>query len=67
MFKITIEETKIEKKIAGTEWERTGKDEPAYAYTPEIEKQVEVTREIFRQIVEEIDLEAVIKAVNSIT
>jgi hypothetical protein len=33
-------------------------------YTPEIEKQVEVKREIFKQIVEDLNLVAVINAIN---
>ena len=37
-----------------------------HGYTPEIEKEVEVTEEIYRQSVQNLDLATVVKAVNGI-
>jgi len=68
MFKITIEETKQIKKTVGKDWQvikRDG-DHYEYDYTPEVEKVVKEEREIYTQEVEELDLVAVIEAVNKI-
>lgn len=35
-----------------------------YGYTPKYEKQVEVSREVLKQTVEDLDLNSVIKAIN---
>ena len=35
-----------------------------YGYTPEVEKQVEVKREIYKQVVEDLDIVTVINAIN---
>lgn len=66
-YKITIIEESVETVIAGKQWAKqndtAGVD---YAYTPEIEKQQAVTREIYTQNTDELDLIEVIKAVNGI-
>ncbi len=68
MYEITIVEITQEKKMAGKDWETIGTDDndkPIRGYTPEIEKWKDVTREIYKQIVEELDLVSVINAINS--
>jgi hypothetical protein len=40
--------------------------EDVHGYTPEIEKSIDEKREIFRQTVEDLDLSAVIRAINSL-
>ena len=68
MFKITIEKTEEVISTTGKDWKRVGGSDgdPNYDYTPEIEKRVEVKTEILRQVVDELDLEKVIKAINGI-
>jgi tetrahydromethanopterin S-methyltransferase subunit A len=65
MFKITIEETKDVRKTIGKQWEIVGKDGER-GYTPEVETIVTERTEIYRQIVDDLDLIAVIDAVNKI-
>ena len=68
MFKITIEETKQVRKTVNQQWEivkRDG-DHYEYGYAPEVEKVVTETQEVYRQTVEELDLAAVIIAVNKL-
>jgi len=66
-YKIVITEITQERKIRGKEWKPVS-DEPkaSYDYTPEIEKMVDVTREIYAQDTAELDLKAVIKAINGL-
>jgi hypothetical protein len=72
MFKVTIEETKIETKVTGNEWkvvaqkEEDGNQTPIYGYTPEIERRVEVERKVFEQTVEQLDIAAVIATINGL-
>ncbi len=69
-YKITITEETTEVKLQGKEWAEGGKggvnDGAKYGYTPEIEKTVEVTREIYTQNTDTLDLKAVIKAINGL-
>ena len=65
-FKVVIYEVLLERKPAGNEWKPTGEDNPKYAYTPEIMIKDWVTREIYQQTVSDLDVKAVIKAVNSL-
>ena len=67
MYKITIEETKMVKRVVGNEWEVLAeKDgEKERGYTPEIEKEVEVKQIIYTQLVEVLDLPVVIQAINN--
>ena len=65
MYTITIEKQTFEKQIKGKEWKVVDKA-GNYDHTPEIEKIVEVKKTIYIQIVEELDLVAVINAVNGI-
>lgn len=69
-YKITITEETQEVKLQGKEWKEGGKigagEGDQYGYTPEIEKTVDVTREIYAQNVDTLDLKAVIKAINEI-
>ncbi len=65
MFEITIKEIKEVKKTRGKEWSLCGTKENAeYAYTPEIEKVVEIETQIYKQYVEELEITKVINAVN---
>lgn len=79
-FTITITETKPTTKKVGHEWEVIAQKQeisershdrdvlvPQYGYTPLIEKTVDVTTEILKQTVEELDVVEVLKAVNKIT
>jgi len=69
-YKIEVTEFCFEKRIKGKEWKQVtdGVLEGGgnYAYTPEIEKTVEVERTIFTQNTDDLDLVAVIKAVNGL-
>ena len=60
---VTKEE--VEKSF-GSHEDYKGKMSSVYGYTPEIEKEVEVDREILKQTIEELDLAAVIKAINKL-
>lgn len=67
MYEITIRETKVVTKTCGNDWEIVNEDADGNkrrGYTPEIEKQVEVTEMVYAQVVEELDLVGVINAVN---
>lgn len=75
MFTIVITDTKKVRRIAGREWKVIGQEPCEHApdqlrdiwgYTPEIEKEVEETNEILRQTRENINVVAVIKAINEI-
>lgn len=75
VFKITIEETRTVVKTVGKEWgivdqvPITDGDEVlknVMGYTPLIEKAVPETKEVYAQTVEELDLHAVIKAINKL-
>jgi hypothetical protein len=68
MFKITIEEVKIVKKMVKGAWVRFA-DEPKennYGYAPDREDDVMIEKQIFIQSVETLDLISVIKAINGI-
>jgi hypothetical protein len=64
-YTITIVKTEVEETIAGKDWELTGKEDPGYAYTPEIIKRKAVERQIYQQIVAGLDLKKVIAAINN--
>lgn len=66
-YKVVIERTEVEETRIGKKWELTGPKESAeYGYTPETTSSSSVTRQIFEQVTEDLDLVAVIKAVNKI-
>ena len=70
-FVVTIKEVTTETKIRGKDWEQgagkiTADNPEGYGYSPQIEKEVGVTHEIFSQNTDDLDLVAVIKAVNGI-
>jgi hypothetical protein len=67
MYKITVEITETVTKNVGKKWLRigtTGDGMPEYGYTPEIEKEVEEKKTIYTQVIANLDLYAVIKAIN---
>ena len=66
-YKIVITEYCVEEKPAGKQWEEgAGEDGKSYGYTPEIIRKTVVERDIYSQDIEELDLKAVIQAVNEI-
>jgi hypothetical protein len=66
-YKIEITEFKTETKIGGKEWRPVnGNPDQNYAYTPEIEEQVEVERKIYTQDTDSLDIVKVIIAVNGL-
>jgi len=69
MFIITITEKKVVDTMVGRRWEKGGPEKQGtdgYGYTPMISRPVEREIELLRQTVEELDLAAVIKAVNNL-
>lgn len=71
MFEVIIKESKDIVKKAGKDWKIVGEKSEGnivtniYDYTPEIEKTVVETREIYRQQCNELDIKAVIKTINN--
>lgn len=65
-FTITIRESGQEKRVAGSEWAPKADGSAGYEYTPEIEATRPYEREIYSQSVDDVDLAAVIKAVNGL-
>ena len=67
-YEITIKKTEIREEPAGKTWDRVSTDADGnseYGYTPEIIKKQTVETTVYRQVIDEIDLFAVIKAVNN--
>jgi hypothetical protein len=68
-YKITIEEECLEKTIKGRSWEKgcnTENDHDGYGYAPQVEEHKMVNRTIYQQDISELDLNAVIKAINKL-
>ena len=66
-YKITVEIEEVVTRIAGKEWRPVSESKEGgtkYDYTPEIEKRVVEGKRIYEQTVENLDLVAVISAVN---
>lgn len=61
-FKITVEQTLDEQRHLGKEWRMVEKDR--YDYTPETDTVATVTKTIYEQTVGELNLWAVVSAVN---
>lgn len=68
MYKITIETTREVKKTASPSYGPIGEKngEKEWGYPPEAIRTVTETVEVLRQVVDEIDLPAVIKAINKL-
>ena len=73
MFEIIIKETKDVVEIVRKDWTKIGTEESeqikggtkeVYGYTPEIKKTVKRTVEVYKQIVEEVNLKKIIEAIN---
>lgn len=66
MYEIIIKKTVDKRKVIGKTWQSLEKigDKSVYGYTPEVESTQTETTEIYTQVVEELDLVAVINAVN---
>lgn len=76
MFKITIEETRAVRDTIGKRWEKVGQEEKTnregtdtyladvMGYTPEVDTVCNEVRTVLLQEVGELDLKAVIRAVN---
>lgn len=68
-FKVTVTKTEMKSVLKGHQWVKGGVSEKdgTYGYTPMISTLEEVATEVFSQVVEKLDLSAVIKAVNGMT
>ena len=65
MFKITITETKTVRKVFPKQWTLIGSEENrVMGYAPEVETIGETKDDIYTQAVDEMDVLAVIAAVN---
>ena len=73
MYEITITKKETVKQMVGGDWaiidvvpvaEGCDAMKDVYGYTPQIEREVEVTREILRQEVAQLNLSKVLKAIN---
>lgn len=66
IYKITITQTRLEETIKPRSWEKGASIENAegYGYAPEVIETKNVERELYTQSVAELDIKAVIKAVN---
>lgn len=73
-YEITIKKRRDVTKLAGKEWKVVGQEfdkdaerlKDTYGYTPEIERPVTEEVEVLKQTVDDIDLAAVIKAINKL-
>ena len=68
-YEITIKKSEIREEPAGKTWNKVSTDADGnseYGYTPEIIKKQTVETTVYRQVIDEIDLFAVIKAVNDV-
>jgi phage tail tube protein FII len=67
-YKVVITEYSNEIQLKGGEWKQGADDTTTstFGYTPNIERIVEVERTVLQQEVTELDMVAVIKAVNGI-
>ena len=78
MYEITIKKTETTRKVVGKEWKVVGQEEKKgefsgkiekndkWGYTPEVEKLVESTILVLTQNVENLNVAAVIKAINGL-
>ena len=67
MYQITIRRTTTTRKVLPKSWERVDTDDdgkPVMGYTPEVETLVTDTRDVYSQVVDELDLVSVIDAIN---
>lgn len=68
MYKITITKTRLENTIKSRTWEEGGTESKSecgkFGYTPQVTEVKDVAREIYSQVVEDLDVGAVIYAVN---
>jgi len=66
-YKITIEKIEEVTKVVRGEWTRVSDTGPnPFGYTPDREAEVKVETTILEQTVEELDLKAVLKAINGL-
>ena len=68
-YRITIERIETVEQDCGKEWEvveETPTGQNVYGYTPSIIKPVTVEAKVYEQIVDNMELSAVIRAVNSL-
>ena len=69
-YKITIEEEQYEEALTSQQWLKGGSgqvsEDGEYGYTPQIKTQKKVNRTVFSQNLDDLNLTAVIKAVNGI-
>ncbi len=68
-YKITITEETQELQTVGKKWKQGADPDngtEGWGHTPEIKTVMDVTREIYAQNVDTLDLKAVIKAINGL-
>jgi len=66
-YKITIEKVEEVTMIVRGEWARVSESGPnTFGYTPDREAEVKVETKLLEQTVEELDLKAVLKAINGL-
>lgn len=66
-YTIKITKTQSVVRKGGKEWKPvSAAADAAYAYTPEIEREAQEEIEVLRQTVDDLDMAAVIKAVNKL-
>lgn len=63
-YTVEITETKTNRLVQNPEWAERADGEKGFAYTPEIETIQSHSRIVYRQTVDELDLVAVIQAIN---
>lgn len=62
-----LDTVEVERECPVREGESKTRIKDVMGFTPEIEKQGTVTRDILIQVVDQLDVEAVIKAINNIS
>ena len=70
IYKITIEQTRLEEKISPREWVKLGPEDGednGYGYAPQVIETKNVTREIYTQVVTSLDLPSVIATINKLS
>lgn len=65
-YRVLVIEAGQETRIIGRAWERKASGEQGYEYTPEVEATRDYERNIYEQLVDDIDLPKVIAAVNKL-
>lgn len=65
VYRVKVEKAEYVTRKAGKEWKIIDKDQH-YGYTPEIEKEVWETNEIYNQLVNDLNMAALVSVVNKL-